>query len=71
MIDYKMIAKNLCKQQALDADPKAIQQINLTGNLNRKDNQDRNINDNTTMFFITEEAKETILDFLQGTVKVL
>ena len=56
---YKMIEIYLSKQQALDADPKAIQQINLTGNLNRKDNQDRNINDNTTMFFITEEAKET------------
>ena len=40
----KMIAINLCKQQELDADPKAI---------------------------IIEEAKEIILDFSQGTVKVL
>ena len=30
-----MIAMNFSKQQALDADPKAIQQINFTGNLNR------------------------------------
>ena len=30
---YKMIAIDLSKQQALDADPKAIQQINFTGNL--------------------------------------
>ena len=30
---YKMIATDLSKQQALDADPKAIQQINFTGNL--------------------------------------
>ena len=30
---YKMIAIDLSKQQALDADPKAIQQINITGNL--------------------------------------
>ena len=58
---HKMIAIDLSKQQALDNDPKAIQQINFTGN----------VNDNTTMFFITEEAKETILDFSQGTVKVL
>ena len=47
----------------LDADPKVIQQINFTANLDRAGN--------TTMFFITEEAKETMLDFPQGTVKVL
>ena len=60
---YKMIAVDLSKQQALDADPRAIQQINFMANLH----QDRN----TTMFFIIEEAKETVLDFSQGTVKVL
>ena len=32
---YKMIAVNLSKQQALDADPKAIQQVNFTANVNR------------------------------------
>ena len=62
-----MIATDLSKQQALDSDPKAIQRINFTGNLNRG----QNVNDNTTMFFIIEEVKETILDFSQGTVKVL
>ena len=60
---YKMIVVDLSKQQALDADPKAIQQINFTANLDRAGN--------TTMFFIIEEAKETVLDFSQGTVKVL
>ena len=60
---YKMIAIDLSKQQALDADPRAIQQINFTANLDRAGN--------TTMFFIIEEAKETMLDFSQGTVKVL
>ena len=60
---YKMIAIDLSKQQALDADPKAIQQINFTANLDRAGN--------TTMFFIIEEAKETALDFSQETVKVL
>ena len=60
---YKMIAKDLSKQQELDADPKSIQNINFTGNLERIGN--------TIMFFIIEEAKETPLDFSQGTVKVL
>ena len=60
---FKMIAIGLSKQQSLDADPKAIQQINLTANLDRVGN--------TTMFFITEEAKETAFEFSQGTVKVL
>ena len=62
-----MIAIDLSKQKALDADPKAIQQINFTRNLN----QGEDVNDNKTMFFIIEEAKETILDFSQGSVKVL
>ena len=60
---YKMIAIDLSKQQALDADPKAIQQINFTANLDRAGN--------TTMFFIIEEAKETAIGFSQGIVKVL
>ena len=64
---YKMIAVDLCKQQGLDADPKAIRQISFTGNLNRGED----LNDNTTMFFIIEEAKGTTLDFSHGTVKVL
>ena len=61
--NYKMIAVDLSKQQALDADPRAIQKINFTANLNRAGN--------TRGYFILEEAKETILDFSQGTVKVL
>ena len=60
---YKMIAVDLSKQQALDTNPRAIQQINFTANLDRAGN--------TRVYFILEEAKETILDFSQGTVKVL
>ena len=60
---YKMIAADLRKQQALDADPEAIQQINFQANLDRAGN--------TRIYFILEEAKETVLDFSQGTVKVL
>ena len=60
---YKKIAIHLSKQQALDADLKGIQQINFTGNLDRLEG--------ATMFFVIEEAKETMLDFSQGTVKLL
>ena len=60
---YKMIAIDLSKQQALDVDPRANQQIIFTANLGRAGN--------TRIYFILEEAKETILDFSQGTVKVL
>ena len=61
--NYKMIAKDLSKQHELDADPKAIQQINFTANLDRAGNK--------RIFFILEEAKETVLDFSQRPVKVL
>ena len=52
-----MIAIDLSKQQAPDADPEAI---NFAGNLEQQ----------ATTLFIIEEAKETVLDFSQGTVKV-
>ena len=60
---YKTIAIDLSKQQALDADPKAIQQINFTASLDRAGN--------TRFYFIFEEAKEAVFEFSQGTVKVL
>ena len=55
---YKIIAIDLSKQHA---DPRATQQINFTANLNRAGN--------TRIYFVLEEAKETVLDFSQGTVK--
>ena len=61
--NYKLIAIDLSKQQALDTDPKAIQQINFTANLERSEA--------ATMSFIIKEAQETVLDFSQGNVKVL
>ena len=60
---YKMIAIDLSKQQALDADLRAIQQISFTANLDRARN--------TKIYFILEEATETVLDFSQEIVKVL
>ena len=58
-----MIATDLSKQQALDGDPKAIQQINFTASLDRARN--------TRLYFILKEAKETDFEFSQRTVKVL
>ena len=61
--NYKMIAIGLSRQNELDTDPRAIKQINFTANLDRAGN--------TTISFIIEEAKETVFEFSQGTVKVL
>ena len=65
MIAIDLSEQQALEQQALGAYPKAIQQTNFIGNLVRQRNA------NTAMFFIIKETKETILDFSQGTVKVL
>ena len=57
-----MIAIDISKQEELDDDLKAIQQIDQTRNLDKPGNK--------TIFFIIEEAQETILNFSQGIVKV-
>ena len=61
--NYKMIAIDLSRRNELDANLRAIQHINFTANLDRAGN--------TTIFFIIEEAKETIFEFSQGTLKFL
>ena len=58
-----MIEIDLSKQQALDTDPRTIQQSIFTANLDRAGN--------IRIYFILEQAKETILNFAKGTVKVL
>ena len=58
-----MIVIDLSRQNELDADPRAIQQINFTAHLDRAGN--------TTIFFIIEEAKGTVFEFSHGTVEVL
>ena len=60
---YKMMAIGLSKQQTLEADSRAIQQINFMGNLDRPDG--------AIIGFIIEEAKETNLYFSDETFKVL
>ena len=58
-----MIAIDLSKQQALDTDPKAIQQINFTADLDRAGN--------TKIYFILEETKKAIFEFSKRTVTFL
>ena len=60
--DYRLIAVDLSKQKALDADPKAIQQIIFTGEAP---------NNTIRIYYILEQSKETILEFAKGTTKVL
>ena len=57
-----MIAIDLSKQQALDADPKSLEEIDFTGKSDRQAG--------AIMLFIDKKVKETVLDFSQGTVKV-
>ena len=61
--NYKMIAVDLSRHQALDPDPKKNQQINFNANLDRAGD--------TVVYFILEESKETKLNFAQSTVKLL
>ena len=62
LISIELLIANCQLQQKLDADPKAIKQINFIRNLERDGNRQ--------MFFIIGEAKQTVLDFSKVTVKV-
>ena len=57
---YKLVAIDLSKQKELDADPRAIQQIEFKYMLET----------NSTIYWILEKSKETISEFYKGTVKV-
>ena len=58
---YRLIAADLSKQKALDADSKAIQQIIFTYKASAA----------AVMYYIYEKSKETVLEFCKGTTKVL
>ena len=58
---YQLIAVHLSKQKELDADPRAIQQIEFYGKLKT----------NSEECIVLEKSKETVLEFYRGTVKVL
>ena len=61
---YKLIAVDLSKQKELHADPRAIQQIEFKYML------EGNYDNNSTIYWVLEKSKETILEFYKGTVKV-
>ena len=60
-----LIAVDLSKQKALDADPRAIQQIVFQGVVGGENNT------KIRLYTILEKSKETILEFAKGTAKVL
>ena len=62
---YRLIAVDLSKQKALDADPRAIHQIVFKGVVGGDDNT------KISLYTILEQSKETILEFAKGTAKVL
>ena len=59
--NYRIIAADLSKQKALDADSRAIQQIIFTGHTDAQ----------IRVYYILEQSKETILKFSKRTTKVL
>ena len=63
--NYKLLAVNLSKQKALDADPRAIQQIVFQGVVGGNDGT------KVRLYTILEQSKETMLEFSKGTAKVL
>ena len=58
---YRLIAVDLSKQKALDANPRVIQQIIFTGKASQ----------NIVIYYILEQLKETILQYSKGTTNVL
>ena len=63
---YRLIAADLRKQQVLDADSRAIQQINFTVKVKAEAD-----NTKVIIYYTLEKSKETILEFSKGTTKVL
>ena len=62
--NYKLIAVDLSKQKALDADPRPVQQIVFQGVVGR------NANTKIRLYTILEKLKETILEFAKIAVKI-
>ena len=62
----RLLAADLSKQKALDADSRAIQQIIFTGTIKATV-----ANTRLVIFYVLEKSKETVLEFSKGTTKVL
>ena len=63
--NYRLIAVDLSRQESLDADPRAIQQIVFQGVVRG------NVDTKIRLYTILEKSKETILEFAKGATKVL
>ena len=59
--NYRLISADLSKQQLLDADSRAIQQITFTGKTSQA----------AIIYCISEKSKETMLQFCKGTTRQL
>ena len=59
--NYQLVVADLSKEKALDADPRAIQQIVFTAE----------VETNLITYYILEQSRETVLEFYKGTAKVL
>ena len=64
--NYRLIAADLSKQKALDADSRAIQQIIFTGKI-----KSTVANTRVIIYYILKQSKEAILQFSKRTTKVL
>ena len=58
---YQFIAVDLSKQKELDGDPRALRQIEFYGMLKT----------NSQLYTVLEKLKKTLLEFYEGTTKVL
>ena len=63
--NYRLVAVDLSKQKALDADPRAIQEIVFQGVVGGENNT------KLGHYTILEKSKETILEFAKGRAKIL
>ena len=70
IICYRLIATDLSRQEELDADPEAIQQIQFVGQLKNVDGIDADVTQNMFVLTISGKIKETRLKFSQGSVAV-
>ena len=64
--NYRLLAADLSKQKALDADSRAIQKIIFTGKIKAAV-----ANTRVVIFYTLEKSKETVLEFSKGTTTVL
>ena len=63
--NYKLIAVDLNKQKALDADPRAVEEIVFQGVVGGDDNK------KLRLYTILEQSKEAVLEFYKGTTKLM